>query len=118
MIIVNGLPVAANVRIPLVAITSASTLTSWDWFAAPNAIYNMVENSTLQNALNAPAGAMAYLYIVQNATTAKTLAYGNAYQPSNNLPLITTGLSSVCYTEWYSDGTHIINTKFIQNAVI
>ncbi len=118
MIIVNGLPVAANVRIPLVAITSASGATSWDWYSAPNAIYNVVENSTLSNPVNAPAGAMAYLYIVQNATTAKTLAFGNAYQPSNNLPLLTTALSSVCYTEWYSDGSHIICTKFIQTAVI
>lgn len=118
MVAISNLPIGQAIYSPAVAISSNAAVTAWDLASAQNAKYTAVENSTLQNPTNMKDGMKASLYFVQNGASAKTLAFGSAYQPSDNLPLVTTALGSVCYMEFYCDGTYMIVDKFAQNLVI
>lgn len=118
MVAISALPIGQTVYSPAVALTSSVAQIAWDLHSAQNAKYLALENSTLMNPSNMEDGLYAQFLFIQNDTSAKTLAFDSAYQPSNNLPLITTALNSVCLIQFYCDGTHMIIERFSQNLVV
>ncbi len=115
---ISNLPSGQSIYSPSIALTIDTANVAWSWITHQTAVLIMTENCTLQDPTGLEPGKKASLWVIQNDTTAKELYYTSAYQPSTDLPLITTALNSVCYIEWVSDGTNVSRTNFQQNIVI
>ena len=87
------------VQVP-VALTSSAASIAWNAATAQNATHTMTENTTLANPTNLVAG-MDYKFTpTQHASVAKTLAYGSAFRPAADLPIISTALGATDEQVW------------------
>ena len=76
----------------------------------------MTENTTLANPTNQVAGQTYKLRITQHASSAKTLAFGSAYENSSAMPIISTVLGAVDVFIFESDGTTMSLVEYAQNV--
>jgi hypothetical protein len=76
-------------------LTSSAASIAWNLNSAQIAKHTMTENTTLANPTNMVDGNKYELTITQHASAAKTLAYGSAYERSDDLPIISTVVGSV-----------------------
>jgi hypothetical protein len=89
-----------------VSTASSSNLTAWNLSTAQSAYQAMLENTTLSNPSNAVNGGTYVFQFIQNASAAKTLAFGTNYiWDAGGAPTISTTLSSVLICTFISDGT-------------
>ncbi len=89
-----------------VSTVSASNLTAWNLATAQSAYQAMLESTTLSNPTNQVNGGTYVFQFIQNASAAKTLAFGTNYiWNSGGAPTISTTLSSVLILTFVSDGT-------------
>lgn len=91
-----------------VALTSTGGHIAWNLNTAQVAKHTATENTTLDNPTNMVDGGTYIFRYTQNASSAKTLAFGSAYKwPSGNTPLVTPTLSAVDIFTFVSDGTNM-----------
>jgi hypothetical protein len=89
-----------------VSTTSSSNSTAWNLSTAQSAFQSMTENTTLANPSNQVNGGTYVFQFIQNASAAKTLAFGTNYiWNSSGAPTISATLSSVLICTFVSDGT-------------
>lgn len=92
-------------------ITSTSNSIAWNAQTAQVAVHTATENTTLANPTNLVAGSTYILRFVQHASSAKTLAFGNAYKWVGGVaPVVSTGASAVDLFSFYTDGTNMYGT--------
>ncbi|SRR6266403_36138 len=89
-----------------VSTASASNLTAWNLNTAQGAYQSMLENTTLSNPTNQVNNGTYIFQFIQNASSAKTLAFGTNYiWDASGAPTISATLSSVLICTFVSDGT-------------
>lgn len=80
----------------VVALTSSTGSIAVNLSLANNYSHTLTENTTLAAPSNAVEGQSGYLYLTQNASSAKTLAYNTFWKfPGGSIPTLTTTLSAV-----------------------
>lgn len=99
-----------------VALTSTAASIAWNLNTAQNATHVMTENTTLANPTNQVAGMTYYFRVTQHASSAKTLAFGSAYEDSTDMPIISTTLSAVDIFVFRSDGTTMSLIDYAANV--
>lgn len=89
-------------------LTSSSAHIAWNLDNAQCAKHTLTESTTLDNPTNMKDGGTYTLVLTQHASSAKTLAFGNAYKwPGGAAPTISTGASAVDIFTFISDGTYM-----------
>lgn len=79
---------------------------AWDVSAGASAQLTLGGNRTLANPTNLQAGASYILFVRQDATGGRTLAYGSAFRwPSGAVPILSTAANAVDILTFISDGT-------------
>lgn len=88
------------------SLTSSSNHIAWNLATQQSAKHVMTENTTLDNPTNMVDGGTYVLKLTQHASSAKTLAFGNAYKvPGGGGFTMSTGLGAVDILTFVSDGT-------------
>ena len=78
-----------------VTLTDAASI-AIDMAAGTNFLVSLGGNRTIQNPTNAVAGQVGHIYIVQDSTGSRTLAWGDAWKFPNSLtPTMSTSINSV-----------------------
>lgn len=115
---ISNLPAGQSIFSPAVSITSVSAHVAWDLDSAQNAVFNANESTTLDNPTNMTGkeGKLCFLRYVQNGSSAKTFAFGNAYRPAANLPVVSTSLGAVDTFLFYCTGTTMELINYAQNV--
>ncbi len=88
------------------ALTSSSNSIAWDANSGNNASHTATENTTLANPTNLVTGTVYTFQWTQNASAAKTLAFGNKWKFSGSSTVSVTLSSVQIFTGLY-DGTNI-----------
>lgn len=90
---------------PRVALTDATNI-SWNLETAQVAAVTLGGNRTLDAPTNMKSGGTYILFIIQDATGSRTLAYNAAYKfPGGNDPVLSTAANSIDIITFVSDGT-------------
>ena len=81
-----------------------------------NFIVSLGGNRTLENPSNAVVGQTGQIYVIQDSTGSRTLAFGDAYNFSNNsTPVMSTSASSVDLLVYNVRGVSAIDTVFVSS---
>lgn len=78
-----------------VSLTSTSASIAWNVLNAQNVHHTATENTTLANPTNLVAGTVYTFRWKQHASAAKTLAFGSAFRPAADMPLVSTVVNAV-----------------------
>lgn len=78
----------------IATLTSSSNSIAWDANTGQVFKHTMTENTTLANPTNMVDGNLYVGTFIQHASAAKTLAFGSAFERSDDLPIISTTVSS------------------------
>ncbi len=93
-ITVSGVNAVQGFQPAIATLTSTSNSIAWNGNTGQVAKHTLTENTTLANLTNMVDGNLYQLTIIQHASAAKTLAFGSAYERSDDLPIISTVLGS------------------------
>lgn len=95
------------------SLTSTAASIAWDVSTAQTATHTATENTTLANPSNMVAGATYQFTWIQHASSAKTLAFGNAYVFSGSSTVSAT-VDTVAIFTFTSNGTKMrgVMTQF------
>jgi len=81
-----------------------------------NFVVSLGGNRTLENPSNAAVGQTGQIYVIQDGTGSRTLAFGDAYNfPSNSTPVMSTSASSVDLLVYNVRGVSAIDTVFVSS---
>ena len=81
-----------------------------------NFIVSLGGNRTLENPSNAAVGQTGQIYVIQDGTGSRTLAFGDAYNfPNSNTPVMSTSASSVDLLVYNVRGVSAIDTVFVSS---
>ena len=81
-----------------------------------NFIVSLGGNRTLENPSNAAVGQTGQIYVIQDGTGSRTLAFGDAYNfPNNSTPVMSTSASSVDLLVYNVRGVSAIDTVFVSS---
>ena len=81
-----------------------------------NFIVSLGGNRTLENPSNAVVGQTGQIYVIQDGTGSRTLAFGDAYNfPNSNTPVMSTSASSVDLLVYNVRGVSAIDTVFVSS---
>lgn len=99
----------------IVTLTDGTTITP-DFATANNFTVTLAGNRTLANPTNLTAGQTGSIFIVQDGTGSRTLAYGSYYDfVSGTAPTLTTAASSVDRIDYVVRTTGSIHAVFTAN---
>jgi len=99
----------------IVTLTDGATITP-DFATANNFTVTLAGNRTLANPTNLTAGQTGSIFIVQDGTGSRTLAYGSYYDfVSGTAPTLTTAASSVDRIDYVVRTTGSIHAVFTAN---
>jgi hypothetical protein len=101
-----GSVTAFSHRTTITVLTSAASIT-WDMSLGSNATVVLATNATLANPTNLPtSGTIVVLKVQQDATGARTLAYGTSYKFTGAAaPVVAAGANQVSMLQFWCDGT-------------
>lgn len=98
-----------------VTVTSSSGSINTDTSSGNFFKHTLTENTILQNPTNMVGGNYYQWQIIQHASSAKTLAFGNKFKFIDGNPMVvSTGANAIDMIKAYFDGTNLITT-FVQN---
>ena len=81
-----------------------------------NFVVSLGGNRTLENPSNAAVGQTGQIYVIQDGTGSRTLAFGDAYNfPNNSTPVMSTSASSVDLLVYNVRGVSAIDTVFVSS---
>ena len=95
-----------------VTLTDATSI-ALDMSTGTNFVVSLAGNRTLQNPTNAVAGQTGHIYVIQDGTGSRTLAFGDAYKfIGGTAPTMSTSINSVDLLVYNVRGVSIVDTVF------
>jgi hypothetical protein len=111
----NGQTVTGGVRANIVTLTDAANI-SYDMDDGCNAAVTLAGNRTLDNPTNITVGQSGSIFITQDGTGSRTLAYGDAYDfAGGTAPTLSTGANAVDRIDYIVRTTTSIHCNFVAN---
>jgi hypothetical protein len=111
----NGQTVTGGVRANIVTLTDAANI-SYDMDDGCNAAVTLAGNRTLDNPTNITPGQSGSIFITQDGTGSRTLAYGDAYDfAGGTAPTLSTGANAVDRIDYVVRTTTSIHCNFVAN---
>ena len=111
----NGQTVTGGVRSNIVTLTDAANI-SYDMDDGNNAQVTLAGNRTLDNPTNITPGQSGSIFITQDGTGSRTLAYGDAYDfAGGTAPTLSTGANAVDRIDYVVRTTTSIHCNFVAN---
>ena len=106
----------ATQSVAVTALTSSAASIAVNLALGNNFSHTFTENTTLANPSNIVAGTSGQIAFTQDAGTARTLAYGSAWDfAGGTAPTVSTGLSARDTLFWYARTTAIIEAVLLKN---
>lgn len=98
-----------------VTLTDAASI-AVDFATGTNFVVSLGGNRTLENPSNAVAGQTGHIYVIQDGTGSRTLAFGNAYNfVGGTAPTMSTSINSVDLLVYNARGVSAIDTVFVSS---
>jgi len=98
-----------------VTLTDAASI-AVDFATGTNFVVSLGGNRTLENPSNAVAGQTGHIYVIQDGTGSRTLAFGNAYNfQGGTAPTMSTSVNSVDLLVYNARGVSAIDTVFVSS---
>ena len=98
-----------------VTLTDAASI-AVDFATGTNFVVSLGGNRTLQNPSNAVAGQTGHIYVIQDGTGSRTLAFGDAYNfVGGTAPTMSTSVNSVDLLVYNARGVSAIDTVFVSS---
>tara|TARA_R100001591_G_scaffold5235_2_gene11604 strand:- start:986 stop:1891 length:906 start_codon:yes stop_codon:yes gene_type:complete len=98
-----------------VTLTDAASI-AVDFATGTNFVVSLGGNRTLENPSNAVAGQTGHIYVIQDGTGSRTLAFGNAYNfVGGTAPTMSTSINSVDLLIYNARGVSAIDTVFVSS---
>jgi hypothetical protein len=95
-----------------VTLTDATSI-ALDMSTGTNFVVSLAGNRTLQNPTNAVVGQTGHIYVIQDGTGSRTLAFGDAYKfIGGTAPTMSTSINSVDLLVYNVRGVSIVDTVF------
>jgi hypothetical protein len=111
----NGQTVTGGVRANIVTLTDAANI-SYDMDDGCNAAVTLAGNRTLDNPTNITVGQSGSIFITQDGTGSRTLAYGDAFDfAGGTAPTLSTGANAVDRIDYIVRTTTSIHCNFVAN---
>jgi flagellar basal body rod protein FlgF len=111
----NGQTVTGGVRANIVSLTDATNI-AYDMDDGNNAAVTLAGNRTLDNPTNITVGQSGSIFITQDGTGSRTLAYGDAYDfAGGTAPTLSTGANAVDRIDYIVRTTTSIHCVFTAN---
>ena len=111
----NGQTVTGGVRSNIVTLTDAANI-SYDMDDGNNAEVTLAGNRTLDNPTNITPGQSGSIFITQDGTGSRTLAYGDAYDfAGGTAPTLSTAANAVDRIDYVVRTTTSIHCNFVAN---
>ena len=111
----NGQTVTGGVRANIVTLTDATNI-AYDMDDGNNAEVTLAGNRTLDNPTNITPGQSGSIFITQDGTGSRTLAYGDAYDfAGGTAPTLSTGANAVDRIDYVVRTTTSIHCNFVAN---
>ena len=111
----NGQTVTGGVRANIVSLTDATNI-AYDMDDGNNAAVTLAGNRTLDNPTNITVGQSGSIFITQDGTGSRTLAYGDAYDfAGGTAPTLSTGANQVDRIDYIVRTTTSIHCVFTAN---
>ena len=111
----NGQTVTGGVRSNIVTLTDAANI-SYDMDDGNNAAVTLAGNRTLDNPTNITVGQSGSIFITQDGTGSRTLAYGDAYDfAGGTAPTLSTAANAVDRIDYIVRTTTSIHCVFTAN---
>ena len=98
-----------------VTLTDAASI-AVDFSTGTNFVVSLGGNRTLENPSNAVAGQTGHIYVIQDGTGSRTLAFGDAYNfQGGTAPTMSTSVNSVDLLVYNTRGVSAIDTIFVSS---
>ena len=98
-----------------VTLTDAASI-AVDFSTGTNFVVSLGGNRTLENPSNAVAGQTGHIYVIQDGTGSRTLAFGDAYNfVGGTAPTMSTSVNSVDLLVYNARGVSAIDTVFVSS---
>ena len=98
-----------------VTLTDAASI-AVDFATGTNFVVSLGGNRTLENPSNAVAGQTGHIYVIQDGTGSRTLAFGDAYNfVGGTAPTMSTSINSVDLLVYNARGVSAIDTVFVSS---
>ena len=98
-----------------VTLTDAASI-AVDFATGTNFVVSLGGNRTLENPSNAVAGQTGHIYVIQDGTGSRTLAFGDAYNfQGGTAPTMSTSINSVDLLVYNARGVSAIDTVFVSS---
>ena len=98
-----------------VTLTDAASI-AVDFATGTNFVVSLGGNRTLENPSNAIAGQTGHIYVIQDGTGSRTLAFGDAYNfQGGTAPTMSTSVNSVDLLVYNTRGVSAIDTIFVSS---
>ena len=111
----NGQTVTGGVRSNIVTLTDAANI-AYDMDDGNNAAVTLAGNRTLDNPTNITVGQSGSIFITQDGTGSRTLAYGDAYDfAGGTAPTLSTAANAVDRIDYVVRTTTSIHCNFVAN---
>lgn len=106
----------ANAYMQIVSLTDGATITP-NLAAGNNFTVTLGGNRTLANATNLTAGQSGVIYVVQDGTGSRTLAYGTMWRfPGNTAPTLSTAANSIDVLPYFVRSNTSITVTSLANV--
>ena len=98
-----------------VTITDATSI-ALDLSSGTNFLVSLAGNRTLQNPTNTALGQTGHIYVIQDGTGSRTLAFGDSFKfVGGTAPTMSTSINSVDLLVYNVRGVSAIDTVFVSS---